>query len=416
MRDFRPLLVDQHQQRQSSLHRAAAAEAVEVEDGSVHSAAAQLHRLLRVVLVLLTAASLLASALLALEQRNGQAESQLAAHTPSVEQVEDSGQQKQQRQQQKQRMEVVQWQQPVLPTQSIVLSDGESEAAWLLTGTRSAASALSQRTSWPLRVALGQLAKTLLFVRPALQRDLWLSHCQSHLPCAYPNLAVLLNFTEADNRDPDGDVIDGLCSSKTQLVGLNESMPAPPNVDLLFHAAGAQRSHFAPGETASDQQLAQDFQSMVHNTQHPPNCNATELRFLLQSVFNFKSGFGTYTQSRAAIMAAGIRATRTVMELPGFGDYLHAFSDCMRRQGMGGCELFLPATSCPLPADWMELFQADKAAWLAAPQHVDGNWSTYAEHIGKTRDRRWFYHWDWFAEVENNECCSSTQHNTAQHC
>ena len=248
----------------------------------------------------------------------------------------------------------------------VIATHAEREAAFILTGEPELAASLSPRSLQRLRRALEGVALTVLSLRPSLQRELWFGDCAAYLPCPSPNSHVRqLRPTGVEDRE----VFEmQLNRSDGWLSRWTRAWSRPPSPSPLFHAAAAAESRrpFAPGESAEDQEVALRFQSELHALQHPHNCS--DARVMILDHYHSGGGFGSWSHSRAVALAVGFRAGRTVIEGEGMGGYPIAWSDCTRLKGMGGCDLFLPASSCPFPSDWRDLLERDRAEWRQTHQ------------------------------------------------
>ena len=264
----------------------------------------------------------------------------------------------------------------------------ESEAAFILTGDRNAAAALSAPIRSALRLALSAIAFALLTVRPVLQHELWLTDCSSYLPCPSPNAAVRRAHPNASRDAHVVRQLEQLPAFRTH--SLDFLLASPPSPAPLFHSASAdpQRRFFVPGETAEEQELAMRFQSDLHARQHPANCSAVE-RIMVMDYFHSGGGVGSWSHARAVALAVGVRAGRLVIEAYDLGGYAHAYSDCTRRKGLGGCDMFLPASPCALPDDWGALVEQDAQEWQKAHPTVDlARPTTLHQRIELLKDRR----------------------------
>ena len=272
-------------------------------------------------------------------------------------------------------------------TSSAPLSAAEREVIELLTGSREPTLHIPPSLLSLLRLALQRLAETVLRLRPALQRELWKGDCRIHFPCPFPTADLRAQVTTSPF--PDSAVHSALLSRPPALTQWLLSWNASHSPDALFHSpptlsssltsAPLSHSHFAPGEPASSQSLAQSFQSALYALQHPVNCSAAS--FLVLDYWHTGGGFGSWNHVRSIPLALAFRANRTLVEAPiQWADrwaYVMAWNDCVRRQGMGGCGLFLPPTSCPLPEDWRRTWEEGiKALALSAgppPDAVDAH-------------------------------------------
>ena len=271
------------------------------------------------------------------------------------------------------------------------LSPAEREVAWILTGDRGAHEKLTARTALALRRAVQGVAITILSLRPALQRDLWLSDCTSYLPCPYPNAAVRASHP---NTDSDSDMFDHLTAQPSHLPQWTLSLLAPPSPEPLFHSAVPAHSHYAPGELAVDQELAMRFQDDLHARQHPADCS--KARVLIMDYFHSLGGFGSWSHARALALGLGVRAGRTVIELEGKQGYPQHYSECTKLKGLGGCDMFLAASSCTLPSNWRELVEKDKAEF--AKTHSPFHGGSMQQHLDHLKDRQYVMHTEWYAD------------------
>ena len=218
------------------------------------------------------------------------------------------------------------------------LSPAEAEAAWILTGCADAGRRLSSATSAALRGALQSVALTIHSLRPAIQRELWRGHCSAYLPCPYPNTHIR---KQKPRTASDADVHQWLLQQPTTVTRWAEAALSSPSPEPLFHAASSSGAHFLPGETVDDQRLAMRFQDELYARQHPVNCSAMPI--LIMDYFHNAGGFGSWSHARAVALGLGVRANRTVIELPGKQGYTQgAYSNCTRLRGLGGCDIFCP--------------------------------------------------------------------------
>ena len=284
------------------------------------------------------------------------------------------------------------------------LSSSEVEAAFLLTGLpTSAASSLSPSTRARLRRALDGVAMTVLAVRPAMQRLMWVGDCQSFLPCPFPSSAVL---SAHPTRCDDADVYAHLVNNTATITTLH-TLPSsstifpPPPPPLPSPSPSPPPSSFPPpipspllpGEPLSEQSLTLHFHSHLHSLQHPSDCSTSPL-FILD-FFHTSAGLGSWSHARGVGLATGFRMQRVTLEAPRTDPsspslYMAAYSNCTRQRGLGGCDIFLPPSSCELPEGWKGLMEEERVNWVAAhPEWVGVKAQTFGEHLDRFRGRRW---------------------------
>ena len=283
--------------------------------------------------------------------------------------------------------------QPILPA-------AESEVVELLTGRRGV-TRLSQPLTARLTTAVRRLAEVVLLLRPALQRDMWMGNCLVHTPCPFPDAEAR---SQAAPPIPDSAFHVRLTSRPPMLsqwvqswhslsaASLFHSPSAPPSDTTptpLTSPAQPSPSHFAPGETAHGQALSQRFQLDLHALQHPANCS--DATFLILDRWHTGGGFGSWNHDRSIPLALAMRVNRTLIEAPSHNEawaYVIAWNDCVRRRGMGGCGVFLPATHCPLDDDWRVAYERERVAFVAER----GEWSGAGgldERLQWMAPRRW---------------------------
>ena len=292
----------------------------------------------------------------------------------------------------------------------VVLSEAVREAAWMVTARADAAPLLSPSTAALLHEVLQGVATALLSLRPSIQRALWLSDCSSYLPCPYPNSDVR---REKPNSQSDADVHQWILqqqlratephgtSPPTEPLPPSSSPSSPsPSPSLLFHALSHVGQHWLPGEPLEAQSLAMRFQDELYARQHPPDCSAVPV--LVMDYFHDAGGFGSWSHARAVALGLGIRGGRTVIELAGGKGYTQgAYSDCTRSKGLGGCDIFLPASSCTLPDDWRQWLERDKAEF--AQTHPPWRGGSLQQHLEHLKDRRIVQHTEYYLESEAYE-------------
>ena len=246
------------------------------------------------------------------------------------------------------------------------------------------------------------ITTTTLSVRPALQRELWATNCISYLPCPYPNKALR---TAKPATDSDDDVYQQLVSDdRPILTRWLDALAHPPSPSSLFHADDPLHRHFVPGETVEDQELSVAFQEQLYALQNPPDCSTAKI--LIMDYFHDLGGFGSWTHARALALGLGMRQGRTVIELPGKQGYPQGYSECTRVKGLGGCDMFLPASSCPIPDNWKELIEKDKqefnkkhAPWPGG----GGGGDNMQRHLDALSDRRIVQHTEYYVDGEPYE-------------
>ena len=257
---------------------------------------------------------------------------------------------------------------------SIPLTPAELEAIELLTGHTDPSPSLPGPLLSLLRVSLYRLAEAVLRLRPTLQRDLWRGDCHVHFPCPFPP-SSLRNI--ATSPVPDEAVLARLLDRPPALAQWAEAWDDPLSPSSLFHSPPSSLSTpspsssfpLPPGEPSASLSLALRFQRDLYLLQHPPSC--ANVSFLVMDYWHTGGGFGSHNHVRSIPLALAFRAGRVLVEAPHVRDaqwaYVMAWNDCVRRQGMGGCGLFLPATSCPLPSDWRRLWEEEKALHPGPP-------------------------------------------------
>ena len=283
---------------------------------------------------------------------------------------------------------------PLPSSAAAPLSHAELQSLLLLSGqTREgvlSASALST-----LRAAVRLVADALLQGRPALQSALWRGHCKSYVPCPHPSNSTLTAW-QPNTSSGDDDWVQPLATRRTLADWWSASLSPPPSnasaVDaaVLFpqHPNGAGGA-YAPGESAASQALAQDFQVLLYERQHPHDCaNAS---FLLYDHLQLHSGFGQYQHTRAIHLLHAVRLGRVLIEVENDIAYPLAYSDCTRKHGLGGCDLFLNTTHCTLPDDWRQLLQQERAQYAELHGAFDGDWAkaNWAQRHTYLRHRRY---------------------------
>jgi hypothetical protein len=282
------------------------------------------------------------------------------------------------------------------------------EAAWILTGQREAALLLDSCNRLQMSCVLQRLAITVLQIRPALQRDLWVNDCRTHLPCPYPSWQVRVNHPITDT---DNDVIAWLLQQADWLSAWTTSWRSLPSPSALFHGLASntsQPSAFVPGEPMKEQQLAWRFQTEVHARQHPRDCFNASL--LLMDAFYELGGFGSWSHARAAAFALGVRAGRVVVEMEGEQQYAHAYSDCTRRKGLGGCDVLLPTSSCTVPDNWRALVDGDRQRFSAS--HDPWTGGSLQHHLHYLHDRRLLL----YSEIRSEMMWTELHHSDVQGC
>ena len=274
-----------------------------------------------------------------------------------------------------------------------LLTESEAEVAFMLTGEEGAGSRWSEESKALLRRAVAGVSLSLSSIRPSIQSDLWLTECLSALPCPFPDLA--LREAAPPNSTTDDDVIDRLTHDHLWLPSWMESWAAnstatPP----LFHSPSRVAQHgvpspviplLVPGEVAEGQAVALRFQSDLYAQQHPQNCSTAPI--MMMDFYLRWGGFGSWSHGRAVALMVGMRAGRTVVEVEGIGGYHQAYSDCTRTKGLGGCDIFLPASSCPFPQDWVELIRLDKLSWSLTHTELP-SYTSLSHHLDHIKDRR----------------------------
>ena len=307
------------------------------------------------------------------------------------------------------------------------LTASEGEMVEILTGNPSV-SHLSSTLLPLLQTAMHRLAVAVTILRPSIQRELWVSNCRAHTPCPFPNAALRRDATSAI---PDATVRERqLLSKPPPLTTWTVDWFDTPDVDALFHthrtAATAAIntannsttsaadntttstdtstpsnsfsysslspspfdsslvSHFAPGETEEDQALSQRFQSELYAHQHPVNCSAVKV--LIMDFYHGGGGFGSWNHARSIPMAIALRSGRVLIEAPQFNQWAYSipWNECVKMRGMGGCDIFLPASSCTVPDNWRDFVQAEAAAHKESKpqftgQGVDAQLEWYSE-------------------------------------
>jgi hypothetical protein len=166
---------------------------------------------------------------------------------------------------------------PSLPP---LLSAGEREAVLALTGhvvasdgvSLSSGGRLSLSSIEGLRARLRSVAVALLHLRPALQRQMWVSDCQSFVPCPVPSRAL----READPAFDDdrrlyaewmsGEPVWASWARSTLKLDSSDSAESEA-VERLFGPPTASTPWKLLGETAESTELAARFQSAA-----PPLC------------------------------------------------------------------------------------------------------------------------------------------------
>ena len=253
------------------------------------------------------------------------------------------------------------------PFASSDLTLAESEVVSLITGASTPS--LLPSTLHLLRASLGGLAFSLSTLRPALHRDLWTANCTNFVPCPWARSQLR---RDVGPMVADADVYADLRTRGSWLNTWVDSLssPHPPSYEGLFHAAREATAHFTPGETREDQEMAQRFQRELYELQNPADCS--QARFLVYDWYHKNGGFGSWQHARAVALVVAFRTGRTLVEAPGMVSYSHAYSECTRYRGLGGCDIFRPASSCTLPPDWLNgTWKAEREAHLAAK----GEWS-----------------------------------------
>ena len=275
---------------------------------------------------------------------------------------------------------------------SLELTPSEVEAAFLLTGLPSTAvSSLSSSTRGRLRRALEGVALTVLTLRPAMQREQWVSDCQSYLPCPYPSSALLsthlTHFNDTDVHNhlvTNSAIIDALLTPPSP----STIFPPPPSSSPPSPSPSASSSPLIPGEPLTEQALTLRLQSHLHSLQHPSDCASPPV--FVMDFFATGAGFGSWSHARAVALAVGFRMQRLVIEVEGVNLYMSAYSNCTRTRGLGGCDIFLPATPCPLPPDWSAQMERERVEWAAVhPEYAGSLASTFSEHLQRFEGRRW---------------------------
>ena len=162
-----------------------------------------------------------------------------------------------------------------------------------------------------------------------------------------------------------------------------------PSPSLIFPTAKSS-SPSAPGETAADVALAMDFQSRLHARQHPQPSSLCSSMSLFVLDWQWKGGgFGSWSHARAMALAVGIRSGRVVVEAEGVGGYTMAYNYCTRLKGLGGCDVFLALSSCPLPSDWRARLADDRVEWAQTHPPVNETSPLSLQlHLHLLRDRR----------------------------
>ena len=282
------------------------------------------------------------------------------------------------------------------------LTPAEIEASWILTGQSDATGLLTAATASALREALQAIAVTLLSHRPTLQRSLFVGDCTSYLPCPYPNHHLRQHKPRTDS---DMDMYlwlqhhSPLLSSPTRFLETFMS-DAPLSPSFLFHSFSSNGGHFIPGEQLEGQRLAMRFQDELYARQHPADCSKVPI--LIMDYFHRDGGFGSWSHARALALGLGVRGGRTVIELAGKQGYAQGgYSNCTRLQGLGGCDVFLAASSCALPANWQELVETDKNDFAKA--HPPWKGGTMQQHLDYFKDRRYLLHTEYYLEGEPYE-------------
>ena len=284
------------------------------------------------------------------------------------------------------------------------LSPGEREMVSILTGAGEV-STLPSSLLRVLREALQRLAVTVLVLRPSIQRELWASNCRSHTPCPTPHSNLRRGAT---GPIPDEVVRQSLNDRPAFLSAVMDEWFRTPDPEALFHtnqpptpphttnltssssssspslsnspssdssssspSAGTAAEaavpdslstlHFAPGELSEDQALSQRFQRELYARQHPVNCSAE--KWLIMDFYHAGGGFGSWNHARSIPMALAIRSGRVLIEAPQYHQWAYsiAWNDCVKVKGMGGCDIFLAASSCTLPDNWRDTALIEQA-------------------------------------------------------
>ena len=279
---------------------------------------------------------------------------------------------------------------PAVPLARPPLRFADRQALLLLTG-RGDEEELPLTAATALRDALDEVATAQLRLRPALQSALWRQSCRSFLPCPYPaNFAS--NTTGAANSTDTwtDEEWERTITTRPTVAGWRTSLSSVPLVDASaifpedLNAAGGR---FAPGETASSQRLAQQFQVFVHEQQHPDNCSAA--RYFIYDQRQEHSGFGMFQHIRAVHLFYAVRLGRVLFEPADVISYPLAYSDCTRRHGFGGCDVFLRNSHCTPPDGWQAEMQAEKEAYGAVHGQFVGDWTSWGDRHGYLQHRRY---------------------------
>ena len=281
------------------------------------------------------------------------------------------------------------------------LTPAEVEAAWILTGDPNPSRRFTAATASAFCPALQAVANTLLSHRLSMQRSLFVGHCSSYLPCPYPNHYL----RQAKPRtDSDSDMYQWLMNHSPLLASPTRYVEtfmsdAPLSPSFLFHAFSAEGGYYVPGEQLEGQRLAMRFQDELYERQHPPDCSKVPI--LIMDYFHRDGGFGSWSHARALALGLGVRGGRTVIERTPQGYAQGAYSNCTRLNGLGGCDIFLAASSCELPDNWRELVETDKVEF--AKSHGPWKGGTMQQHLAYFKDRRYLLHTEYYLEGEPYE-------------
>ena len=280
------------------------------------------------------------------------------------------------------------------------LTAAQREVVELLTGRAEVVRLSPPLTAW-LAAAVHRLAEVVLLLRPGLQRDMWMGDCLVHNPCPFPDAE---SRRQALPPIPDESFHARMTSRLPSLSRWLQSWHSTASADSLFHsqpiplpngsAAAVHSSpstslaYYAPGEHAEAQALSQRFQQELFALQHPANCS--EATFLVMDYWHTGGGFGSWNHARSIPLALAMRAGRTLIEAPSHNEnwaYVIAWNDCVRKRGMGGCGLFLPATHCAIADDWRVPYEQERSAFVAA--HAEQPSGGLDERLQWLAPRRW---------------------------
>ena len=159
------------------------------------------------------------------------------------------------------------------------------------------------------------------------------------------------------------------------------------------------------GESASSQRLSHRFQAALFALQHPSDCRSAPL-LILDSWYSTNAsrpngyGFGSHLHRRAIFLLYAVRFNRTLVEpervQPWKSSFDLAWNDCVRSRGLGGCDVFRPASHCTLPHDWRALWQTEAADYEDRYGPPGGDWEQLSTRVEYYRHRRYLL----WAEVQ----------------